>query len=100
MSYLARLKALDQGKGATPPTAKTDKSPLIPPSVSFVSSIDGPFPQTRDGLPADLRGLIERIAARFQCLPDELREMIDLAIEKPEICQQSYEATARAEGLR
>ena len=94
MSYLDRLKALDSTNA--PLGALTE--PTKGPSVSSVGSAGGPFPQDAT-LPADLRALIERVAAHYRTPPDELRVMLDIARANVASARESFTATARRDGL-
>jgi hypothetical protein len=88
MNYLDRLRAIE-------PPKRLHGEPTKPPKGALGGFVGIPAGQ----MPADLRSLIERVAAFFECPSDELQLMLDVAIGDLESARLTFETTARLEGL-
>lgn len=52
-----------------------------------------------NSLPADLRALIERVAAHYRTPPDELQTMIEVALGDVASARECFTATALLDGI-
>lgn len=93
MTYLERLKSRNM---ATQGTDKADKSPF----VSFVSMAGAPIAAFGEQDDADLFGLIDIVARRFNAAPEEIAIMKRLALADRPAAWSAFRLTAYLEGIR